>query len=194
MVKVDQLTYYDPNAPTAPENVLPMIEQHVSSATTSVVSSMGPIVYLDAPMTSNFQSIPPPSPATDVSDLCTLSHNTHQPSLLPKPPLVPSHIGATPIHTIPFHFPPSGVVSAPVMATLSLPGLTLGLPVWYLSPPVPPPTPDVVLQPVQPIVTTSQPHPGVTTPSSSMNPSLLLLNPLGAEAPNLTLLSHLPRQ
>ena len=111
--------------------------------------------------------------------ICTLSHNTrtptYQPPLLPKPPLVPSHIGATPIHTIPFLFPPSGVVSAPVMATLSLPGLTLGLPVWYLSPPVPPPTPDVILQPVQPIVTTSQPttswchYPVVlheTTPSS----------------------------
>ena len=34
MVKLDQLTYHDPNAPTAPENVLPMVEQPVSSATT----------------------------------------------------------------------------------------------------------------------------------------------------------------
>lgn len=159
---------------------------------------MGPGVYSDAPMTSTFQSIPSPSPAIDVSDLCTLSHSTqtptHQPPLLPKPLLVPSHIGVTPIHTIPFLIPPSGVVSAPVMATLSLPGLTLGLPVWYLSPSVPSSTPDVVLQPVQPIVTTSQPPLGVATPSSSTNPPLLLPNQLGAEAPNLTLLSHLPRQ
>ena len=64
VVKVDQLTYHDPNAPTAPKNVLPMIEQPVSDATTSLVSSVGPGVYSDAPMTSTFQSIPPPSPAT----------------------------------------------------------------------------------------------------------------------------------
>ena len=51
VVKVDQLTYYDPNAPAAPENVLPMVGQPVSGATTSFVSSMGPGVYLDAPMT-----------------------------------------------------------------------------------------------------------------------------------------------
>ena len=76
VVKVDQLTYHDPNAPTTPENVLPMVEQPVSGATTSFVSSMGPGVYSDAPMTSTFPSIPPPSPATEVSDLCTLSHNT----------------------------------------------------------------------------------------------------------------------
>ena len=54
VVKVDQLTYHDPSAPTAPENVLPMVEQPVSSATTSVVSSMGPGFYSDAPMTSTF--------------------------------------------------------------------------------------------------------------------------------------------
>ena len=97
--------------------------------------------------------------------------------------MVPSHIGATPIHTIPFLFPPSGVVSAPVMATLSLPGLTLGLPVWYLSPPVRPPTPDVVLQPVQPIITTSQPHPGVATLSSSMKPPPPLTKPTRGRGP-----------
>ena len=51
VVKVDQLTYYDPNAPAAPENVLPMVEQPVLGATTSFVSSMGHGVYSDAPMT-----------------------------------------------------------------------------------------------------------------------------------------------
>ena len=76
VVKVDQLTYHDPNAPAAPENVLPMVEQPVSGATTSFVSSMGLGVYSDAPMTSTFPSIPPPSPTTEVSNLCTLSHNT----------------------------------------------------------------------------------------------------------------------
>ena len=31
------------------------------------------------------------------------------------------------------HFPPFGNVGAPYMATLSLPGLTVGLPVWLFS-------------------------------------------------------------
>ena len=33
----------------------------------------------------------------------------------------------------PGHFPPFGNVGAPYMATLSLPGLTVGLPVWLFS-------------------------------------------------------------
>ena len=33
----------------------------------------------------------------------------------------------------PSHFPPLGNVGAPYMATLSLPGLTVGLPVWLFS-------------------------------------------------------------
>ena len=33
----------------------------------------------------------------------------------------------------PGHFPPLGNVGAPYMATLSLPGLTVGLPVWLFS-------------------------------------------------------------
>ena len=33
----------------------------------------------------------------------------------------------------PGHFPPFGNVGAPYMATLSLPGLTIGLPVWLFS-------------------------------------------------------------
>ena len=33
----------------------------------------------------------------------------------------------------PSHFPPFGNVGAPYMETLSLPGLTVGLPVWLFS-------------------------------------------------------------
>ena len=38
-----------------------------------------------------------------------------------------------PLEGIPGHFPPFGNVGAPYMATLSLPGLTVGLPVWLFS-------------------------------------------------------------
>ena len=38
-----------------------------------------------------------------------------------------------PLEGNPGHFPPFGNVGAPYMATLSLPGLTIGLPVWLFS-------------------------------------------------------------
>jgi len=38
-----------------------------------------------------------------------------------------------PFDGTPGHFPPFGNVGAPYMATLSLPGLAVGLPVWLLS-------------------------------------------------------------
>ena len=69
-----------------------------------------------------------------------------------------NHLGAVPpghypAGQIPFLAPPPGVYSVPVMATLSLPNLTLGIPVWYLDPPAatPPghPKPYLALTPVQ---------------------------------------------
>ena len=109
VVKVDQLTYYDPKAAATPENVLPMIEQTISGApntdgssigpmlpiveqltpdaTTSLVSSVGPGVYSDPPMTSIFPSLPPPSSTTELADLLTLSHHTRTPNN--QPPLLP---------------------------------------------------------------------------------------------------------
>ena len=44
----------------------------------------------------------------------------------------------------PGHFPPFGNVGAPYMATLSLPGLTVGLPVWFFSTSVVPNVPATV--------------------------------------------------
>ena len=56
------------------------------------------------------------------------------------------------------------------MATLSLPNLTLGIPVWYLDPPVatPPghPKPYLALTPVQPVPVTTMP------PTPQQDPSL----------------------
>ena len=77
----------------------------------------------------------------------------------------PSWVGfspqGSPFAHVPFLFPPPGIVSTPMMATLSLSNLTLGIPVWYLDPPAPPmpgaPTPNLVLTPVQPMVPTLVP-------------------------------------
>ena len=83
----------------------------------------------------------------------------------------------------PGHFPPLGNVGAPYMATLSLPGLTVGLPVWLFStslvpivsaasPLVPPPEkhhvdPKEDLSPLMPTSTS----PSSTLPSESLDSS-----------------------
>ena len=44
----------------------------------------------------------------------------------------------TPLLSMYFLFPPHGDVGPPLMTTLSLPGLTIGLPVWlFFSPVIP---------------------------------------------------------
>ena len=43
VIKVDQLTYYDPNAPAAPENVLPMVEKWKKQAPTWRTCSCGQV-------------------------------------------------------------------------------------------------------------------------------------------------------
>ena len=47
----------------------------------------------------------------------------------------------TPLPSMYFVFPPYEDVGPPLMATLSLPGLTIGLPIWLFSSPVIPCTP-----------------------------------------------------
>ena len=78
-------------------------------------------------------------------------------------------MGSSPIHTIPFLFPPPGVMSKPVMATLILPNFTLGIMVWYLDLLAQPPMPQVVLTLVQPILVESHlppsPHRPTVTPA-----------------------------
>ena len=39
----------------------------------------------------------------------------------------------TPLPSMSFVFPPHGDVSPPLMAMLSLPGLTIGVPIWLFS-------------------------------------------------------------
>ena len=38
-----------------------------------------------------------------------------------------------PFHSVPFVFPPSEGIGPPFIATLNLPGLTIGLPVWLFN-------------------------------------------------------------
>ena len=75
--------------------------------------------------------------------------------------------GHYPSSHIPFLAPPLGVYSVPVMATLSLPKLTLGIPIWYLDPQAatPPgqPKPYLALTLVQLVPMTS---PAATVPHS----------------------------
>ena len=54
------------------------------------------------------------------------------------------------------------------MDTLNLLGLNLGLPVWYLTPPNPPPKLEFVLTLMQPIDMRNQPPPGVSIPTDSV--------------------------
>jgi hypothetical protein len=64
------------------------------------------------------------------------------------------------------YFPPPRAVSTPIMSTLSLPKLTLGVPIWYLDPSTPlvpsMPTPHLVLTLVQLMGSTLVPSVGST--------------------------------
>ena len=115
-------------------------------------------------MTSDQPSEPsPPGPSPSVG--------TYEPLYTPR--MVPpglNHLGVVPPGHYPFGqilflAPPLGLYTVPIMATLSLPNLTLGIPVWYLDPPAatPPgqPKPYLALTPVQLLPMTS---PATTVP------------------------------
>ena len=82
----------------------------------------------------------------------------------------------TPLPSMSFVFPPYGDVGPLVMAMLSLPGLTIGLPVWLFSSPVIPCTP--VSSDPNPSSQEHQPHvdPSPFSPdvSSPVSPSSLV--------------------
>ena len=82
----------------------------------------------------------------------------------------------TPLPSMSFVFPPYGDVGPPLMATLSLPGLTIGLPIWLFSSPVIPCTPvasdpNPSSQEHQPHVDPSSSSPYVSSPVSTSSPS-----------------------
>ena len=96
-----------------------------------------------------------------------------------------NHLGAVPpghhpAGQIPFLTPPPEVYSVPIMATLSLPNLTLSIPIWYLDSPTttPPgqPKPYLSLTPVQPVPMTS---PATTVPQSPQQEPPPIVTALG---------------
>jgi hypothetical protein len=83
--------------------------------------------------------------------------------------------GQTPSLGEPYTFPSFGNFGPPYVATLSLTGLTIGLPVWLFPTPVIPNPPNVSAAPntldvnTQP---THQPHVEFSTPSPIKSPSI----------------------
>ena len=81
----------------------------------------------------------------------------------------------TPLPSMSFVFPPYGDVGPPLMATLSLLGLTLGLPIWLFSSPIIPcklvaSDPNPSLREHQPHVDPSPSSPDVSSPISPSSP------------------------
>ena len=70
-----------------------------------------------------------------------------------------------------FVSPPCGVVGPPFMATLNLPGLTIGLPIWLFSNPVIP-NASFVLDP-GPLLHEHQPHVNPSPSSSTVESTSL---------------------
>ena len=115
------------------------------------------------------QQLRSPQPASSPSPVAGFHEPLYPPGTVP-PSL--SHLGAIPpghhpFGQIPFLAPPLGVYTIPVMATLSLPKLTLGILIWYHDPPATAlpgqPKPYIDLTPVQ-----SAP---MTSPTATVPPS-----------------------
>jgi hypothetical protein len=74
---------------------------------------------------------------------------------------------------IPFFYPPPGVSSYQVIATLTLPNMVISIPVWYLKPPSMVPTPSLPVQPTigptTPIIQTQQLPIGHTVAPTTTN-------------------------
>jgi hypothetical protein len=81
--------------------------------------------------------------------------------------------GGTPSTGEPYTFPPFGNFGPPYVATLSLPGLTIGLPVWLFPTPVIPNPPNVSVAPNTLDVNTPPTH----KPHVDFSPSLPIKSP-----------------
>ena len=76
-----------------------------------------------------------------------------------------------PFQGMSFVSPPCGVVGPPFMATLNLPGLTIGLPVWLFSNPIIP-NASFMSNP-SPLVHENQPHVNPSPSSSNVESTSL---------------------
>jgi hypothetical protein len=91
--------------------------------------------------------------------------------------------GGTPSLGEPYTFPSFGNFGPPYVATLSLPGLTIGLPVWLFPTPVIPNPPNVSVAPNTLDVgtpPTHQPHFDLSPSSPIKSPSISPSSPSGS--------------
>jgi len=140
VVTIDQLTFYENRAFEALENVLP----HISGSTVSTPCINGcPSIFKDSLLLGIYEGPSPTIPLDYTHFMYTLSFkpefaivtNASSKNAPPTSSLsIDDHTLVDPIQ-VPFLFPLSGMSTTPVMATLQLPDLTIGLPIWYLTPP-----------------------------------------------------------
>ena len=139
---IDQLTYYDPKGPTTLEHVLPTIETTIDIISIPFLFVIVPSLFTRSLLMESFFPLPPHPSMVDISYLCTITYGKNfkssQPQPQPQMQTLGNYWGSFPIHTTQFLFPPSGIVSKMIMATLNILGFTLGILVWYLDLPIPP--------------------------------------------------------
>ena len=121
IVMVDQLTYHDPQGPTAPVTVIPTVDTSFDNAPTPSLLALSPQLLTYTSMTNYFSFFPPPLAPSKTMDLCMLSSSTitpklhlqSQPHSYPQPHIQPqpqpqslhNYWDSFPIYTILFLFP-----------------------------------------------------------------------------------------
>jgi len=105
------------------------VSQRKSGTYDSQPSPQHPAITISTEPTGSTPRGPPPFVGT--SSLFPLG--TVPPDLNHRGDVLPGHYCAS---QIPFLFPPLGIFFVPVMASLVLPNITLGIPMWYIEPPV----------------------------------------------------------
>lgn len=111
-------------------------------------------------MINTFSRPPPHIEKLGTSKLCTITSgnsSSQTPTRLVSSIETGQQWAGPPINKIMFLFAPPRIVRTLVMPTLNLPRLTLGILIWYLTPPTPSPTPQLVLTLVKPIATSNVP-------------------------------------
>lgn len=137
-VTIDQFNFYEPRSSEALENVFP----HLSgSPIQRPYGNSCPSIFKDSSLLGIYKGPSPTTPLDYTPLVCTLSTQLeiltiedapYEHASPPSPISIDKNILPDPIQ-VNFLFPLSGITTTPVMATLHLPNLTIGLLVWYLK-------------------------------------------------------------